>query len=267
MKTERPNNRDSSWSATLGIMTKYWESKRVKTRLAVSIGDQAACQIHREFTLHLCETLAKTCAQRFLFLDPIGKQDDIKSDLALRGISDKWNFQSQEDGDLGNRMLRWFNTQLQGHSHSSKSSILIGSDCPLIDSSQIELARQSLTNVDMVLGPASDGGYYLIGMRDTVTSDARIALFQNMPWSTHTVLAETRKRLEHNHISWVELEPADDIDTVFDLRRLIQLLSKPASSNVYPPYFARNQNLAERIHSIVADCPPEAKAILHETLQ
>ena len=264
MQTEQFTDGDSRSPLTIGMMAKYWLAGHVKTRLAQAIGAEPAALIHREFTLFLCESLSQTDANRFLCLDPISRKRDVNCELDSRNLTGKWNLEEQADGDLGDRMSKWFDNHLRPPPDSTEYSVLIGCDSPLINSTHIESAYQGLCQADVVLGPARDGGYYLLGIRSTVSQEARALLFSNMQWSTHTVLSETRKRLRENGLTWHELSEHEDIDTIFDLRRLLKHVEDSRLSDPLNLNTARKTLLAKRIQSIVKRCPSDAKAILYD---
>ena len=95
-------------------------------------------------------------------------------------------------------------------------AVLIGSDCPSVGTTELRAALDQLaTGRDAVLGPAADGGYVLVGLRRPCPS-----LFRDIAWSTPTVLAATRRRLDRVGLAWVELPAGWDVDTPADLRRL-----------------------------------------------
>ena len=93
--------------------------------------------------------------------------------------------------------------------------LIIGTDCPALDADRLHLAAATLRNYDAVVIPAEDGGYVLIGLRKP-----QPALFTGMQWSTETVMAETRQRLQSLPLSWRELPTLWDIDRPEDLERL-----------------------------------------------
>jgi uncharacterized protein len=116
-------------------------------------------------------------------------------------------------------MERWFSSTLTG---PTQLSILIGADCPRLQCSDIELADQLLRTHDVVLGPAMDGGYYLIGLRGSWSCQGKAygSLFHDIPWSTDQVLAITRDRLKTAGLSYAELPAREDVDTVRELNNL-----------------------------------------------
>ncbi len=153
-------------------MTKFWDVGQVKTRLGASIGMERAAGLHRLFISHLCTSLADVADQRIACLSPDPSDGRFEAELRSWGLEGRWNTIPQGDGNLGDRMERWFIRCLsdQVSSNSSESSksvkaILIGGDCPILDTNVLRNAAELLAQRDVVLGPAADGGYYLIGMR------------------------------------------------------------------------------------------------------
>lgn len=188
---------------------------QVKSRLAAAIGDQAALEAHIRLVEHTLEQIGGTggvghCAseQRELWIG-----GDIDAPLVRR-----WNerfafaLQQQCAGDLGARMRH----ALAAHA-AGGGSVLIGSDCPAIDTAYIEAAFEALLDADVVLGPTEDGGYGLIG-----TCRDLPGLFVSMPWSTDQVLAETRERCSGLGLRCVLLPMIWDVDTAVDWQRFLR---------------------------------------------
>ena len=245
-------------------MAKFWREGHVKTRLARGIGAKAASLIHREFTLYLCETFSHSNLDRYLCLEPIRHQLEVEQDLNSRQLMGKWTIEEQAGGDLGNRMTNWFDNRHERTTYKNGVSLLIGCDTPLIDATHVESAAEGLRCADVVLGPAGDGGYYLIGMRNTINPTTRDAIFSEIPWSTHTVFSDTQKRLQELGLRSHELEIEDDIDTVFDLRRFLQQLATDSLCNYQDSAAARKTLLAKRVQSIIEQHSSNDKAFLHD---
>lgn len=212
-------------------MTKYWDAGKVKTRLGATIGLERAAEIHRLFVAHLCASLGQVADQNIACLSPDHVLEKFQTDLRTWGLEQTWRAMPQGDGTLGERMERWFIHSLGDdipHPPSTKSraqpprAILIGADCPRLDPSQIRHAGELLGGHDVVLGPAADGGYYLIGLRGPWDSHPTgfETLFRNIPWSTEQVLPITRERLKLAGLSFTELETREDVDTIVELNHL-----------------------------------------------
>jgi rSAM/selenodomain-associated transferase 1 len=114
----------------------------------------------------------------------------------------------QGAGDLGERMAQALGEVLA----SSDRAVLIGSDCPGYHAAYLSAAFAALVGHDVVLGPAADGGYVLIGMRRPAPG-----LFADIPWGTDTVLEASRAALTRLGLTWVELPGLQDIDRPEDL--------------------------------------------------
>ena len=114
----------------------------------------------------------------------------------------------QGEGDLGQRMVRALRGALTVHRHA----ILIGTDTPALDAAYLRRASTALADHDAVFGPASDGGYTLVGL-----NQAYDALFQGIAWSTPQVMAQTRERGARLGLRCAELPTLSDIDEAADL--------------------------------------------------
>jgi hypothetical protein len=147
-----------------------------------------------------------------LFLD--GPADDaLRALAATRGLA----VEPQAEGDLGARLAAAFRSLRSG---GAARTLAVGADSPTLEPEVVRDAVAALETVDVVLGPAEDGGYYLVGLRD-----AREELFRGIPWGTETVLAATLARAEEARLSVRMLPAWYDVDSVEDLMRLGRELS------------------------------------------
>ncbi|MGI9474663.1 MAG: TIGR04282 family arsenosugar biosynthesis glycosyltransferase [Rubripirellula sp.] len=202
-------------------MTKYWEPGRVKTRLGQSIGMESAALLHRLFVSYLCENLVEVGGRLELCVSPPQSLTLIGEQLRTWGLSDRWGITSQCDGDLGVRIRHWFHRTLMENPNAS--ALLIGSDCPTLTRGDIQCAAKALDNDDVVLGPAVDGGYYLIGIRGPWRPEFD-SLFQAIPWSTDRVFTVTKKRLAETKLTSSDLDQREDVDTIEELMNLRRAL-------------------------------------------
>ena len=171
----------------------------VKTRLASTLGDEAALHIYRRLLAYTQREATAVDCDRFLFLTGEGEE------LSWEGF----NVLQQSEGDLGARMSAAFEMLFaKGYSRV----LIIGSDCPGLTSFTIEAAFAALHFHNAVIGPATDGGYYLLG-----TGGYFPELFTDMAWSIDTVLSHTVERLKAHHRSHILLSPLTDVDTAADL--------------------------------------------------
>src|SRR5204862_3926788 len=123
----------------------------------------------------------------------------------------------QRGDDLGARMRHALASALA----IKRPALLIGTDCPALDTTYLDCAADALTKHDVVIGPAEDGGYVLVGLSCTVD------IFSNIPWSTAEVMAATRARIAAAHATCRELDPLWDVDTPADVARLSSLRTRP----------------------------------------
>lgn len=182
------------------IFTKNPEPGKVKTRIADSLGPEQAYLIY----LQLLDTIRATCRQvkavsYVFYSDFIDLADDWPSPPFLKRL--------QSGADIGIRMNHALSEVLDHH----PKAVLVGADVPEIHASHISAAFQLLDDVPLVLGPAADGGYYLIGL-----TQPRPELFHHIKWSTSTVLDETLLRCSELSIPYHLLETLHDIDTADD---------------------------------------------------
>ena len=132
------------------------------------------------------------------------------------------NYFFQEGEDLGKRMLNAFQILFD---KGYKKVVIIGSDFPHISDKTIEIAFNNLTNCDCVIGPAIDGGYYLIGLNKIKES-----IFKNIDWSTEKVYQQTLEKARQNNIKIKNLEKQYDVDSVTEIRKLYVDLQEMDSS-------------------------------------
>ena len=178
------------------IFIKNPELGKVKTRLAQSVGEAKALEIYRALLRHTRRVATRIEAGRYLYYSRfIDESDDWPPELFHKKL--------QSGGDLGARMAGAFDQILESH----EKAVIIGSDCAGLSPEIIRQAFDLLEEKDLVLGPASDGGYYLLGMKDF-----HPFLFDEMQWSTSTVMADTLRRAADRNLSHALLPELSDID-------------------------------------------------------
>ena len=205
----------------LGLFAKFWQPGTVKTRLAKSIGNQAACTVYRCFVNHLLDRHQSTGDSRCVVFSPPEKQSDFRD-----AIDDAWDLSPQSSGDLGVRMGTYFDSQLKQMAQDSNSDaaggiskvVVIGADCPLLDPAIISTAFDLLDQAPVVIGPSRDGGYCLIAMNNQLGKVPD--LFSGVDWGTSTVLDQTLEHLARQKIDYRLLEPLNDVDEIEDLLEL-----------------------------------------------
>jgi rSAM/selenodomain-associated transferase 2/rSAM/selenodomain-associated transferase 1 len=184
------------------IFAKRPEPGKVKTRLAASIGETRAVEVYRQLVEHTLVEARASRAPIEVHFAPADAASDMRTwlggDLA---------YTAQPDGDLGSRLLAAFS--------SDEPRVVIGTDCPGLCTRLINQAFDHLKDVDLVLGPSDDGGYYLMGAKGPHPE-----LFREIPWSTEAVCSLTRKRAEALNLSISELTSLSDVDVEADLAQL-----------------------------------------------
>jgi len=182
---------------------------RSKTRLAGKLGARGAARLHARLTRQTVTTaLRAQLAPLQLWCAP----SSTHSFFAACRRDYPLTLHRQHGADLGRRMHHALTRALRG----SGSAVLIGSDCPALTPAVLKNAFAALRDgADVVLVPALDGGYVLIGVR---RSAAR--LFQAVKWGSERVLAQTRRRLRQLNLTCVELPALADVDTPADLLRM-----------------------------------------------
>lgn len=178
---------------------------RCKTRLAKTIGDVAATEIYKVLLRHTALITEPLNAIKEVHYSDFVEEDDIFSDQFIKKV--------QSGKDLGEKMKNAFSKGFQaGFQHI----VIIGSDLLDITTEDINEAFEALKTYDYVIGPAEDGGYYLLGMNKLNST-----LFENKDWSSNTVLQDTLIDLKTEHI--VLLDERNDIDTYEDLEEFKEL--------------------------------------------
>ncbi|MGD8374614.1 MAG: TIGR04282 family arsenosugar biosynthesis glycosyltransferase [Acidobacteriota bacterium] len=183
---------------------------RVKTRLQPDLTPAECLSLHRALVRDALELLRRFAPSHGLraevsFSEP--RQPGDWEDADLRGL----DVTVQQGDDLGERLVRAFQSCFQRREHRV---VVIGSDSPGLDEDYLGAAFGELPAHDVVIGPAEDGGYVLIGC-----SRLHVRPFQRIPWGTDRVLRDTVRRLKKDRVPFARLRPGHDLDTREDLLR------------------------------------------------
>jgi rSAM/selenodomain-associated transferase 1 len=191
------------------VMAKVPRPGRVKTR--IGLPEEAASRVYQEL-LQAVLTLVDRARERMSFERVLAvalSPEDARADaerLAPRG----WRLILQRGEDLGARI------QAAAADAGAPRVVVIGSDAPTLPSDRLLDAFAALERTEAVFGPTEDGGYYLVGLRG-----AQPALFAGIPWSSASVMAETRRAAAGAGIAMEELAPWYDVDRAEDLARAV----------------------------------------------
>jgi rSAM/selenodomain-associated transferase 2/rSAM/selenodomain-associated transferase 1 len=191
----------------LVIFSKYPVSGKSKTRMIPELGAEGAAGLQREMTEHVVRQARELRKWRPLEIE-------VRFTGGTLGEMQNWlgrdvRYTEQGTGNLGERMHRAMST---GISDGMERVVIVGADIPTARLSDWHQAFSALGHKDVVLGPATDGGYYLIGM---TRSERRV--FEEVAWGSEAVMATTRQRIAESGLNHAELTPRDDIDRPEDL--------------------------------------------------
>jgi rSAM/selenodomain-associated transferase 1 len=184
------------------IFVKAARPGAVKTRLASAIGPETACAAYRTLAEELFGRLESLSTVELRF-----SPDDAHQEIA--GWQRRsWTTGPQGEGDLGRRLQRAFS---DAFAQGAKYVAIIGSDCPAITAGDIQAAWTALQTNEIVIGPARDGGYWLVGLRELQPS-----LFEGIEWSTDKVLEQTLQCARQQNLRVALLRELRDVDTESD---------------------------------------------------
>lgn len=213
------------------VFTKYPQPGMVKTRLARTVGPQLAASLQEAFIHDELHMLAELGASVTLCCDPFRPLADYE-----RLFGPNLRYMAQQGADLGERMLHALHAALR----ESDGAVLIGSDLPDLPASHLTEAFAALKSTQVCLGPATDGGFYLLGLREPLPP----GIFEGVNWSSELVLNRTLDNCRAKGLTHHLLPPWPDVDTAHDLAA----------------YAARNQNKETRSMDLICSLglPEEA---------
>ena len=196
-----------STTECLIIFTRYPEPGKTKTRLIPLLGEEGAATLQRQMTE---QKLAEV--NQLLTFYPLSVEVHFSGgneSLMQEWLGLNWVYRRQSEGDIGDRMASAFQASFAA---GMNAVVLIGTDCPELNAPLMTEAFQLLRQHDLVLGPALDGGYYLIGLRRLIPE-----LFTGIPWSTAEVLQQTLSISQRLGLSVAKLPLLSDVDRPEDL--------------------------------------------------
>jgi rSAM/selenodomain-associated transferase 2/rSAM/selenodomain-associated transferase 1 len=189
------------------VFTRYPEAGKTKTRLIRSLGPDGAADLQRKMTEHVLRNVRA--------LKAAGEVEvEVWFDGGTEQLMQGWlgsdlHYVPQKGDDLGVRMAAAFKASFEG---GSTKTVLMGIDCPGMRPDVMQSAFDRLDDHDVVIGPAFDGGYYLIGLRGNAPQ-----LFQDIEWGSGDVLGDTLKVAKDSSLSVAQLEELADVDVPADL--------------------------------------------------
>ena len=183
------------------IFTRNPEMGKCKTRLAATVGDDAALHIYKFLLRHTAEITETLKVDKFVYYSEGLHTEDVWDD-------NRYTKRTQHGNDLGARMENAF---AEVFASGYRKVIIIGSDLYDLSQTDLENAFQKLNDHDFVVGPAEDGGYYLLGMKSL-----KPELFAHKNWGTETVLEDTLKDMKTESVAQLDLR--NDVDYFEDIK-------------------------------------------------
>jgi len=193
------------------LFVKYPEKGKVKRRLSVDINEDIVRELYRCFVRDTLTTVKKIDSQLFICFFPVETQKKFRKWLGSTLL-----FLPQNGVNLGMRMKNSF---IDVFTQGFQRAVLIGSDSPDLPKKYIEQAFIILQTRDVVLGPTVDGGYYLIGFHSNTFTPS---VFEDISWGNEMVFQETVMKIKQAHRSLGLLPIWRDVDTIGDLKLLVQ---------------------------------------------
>ena len=233
------------------VFTRYPEAGKTKTRLIPELGAEGAAELQRHMAEHAISRVRELATSRRISIEvsyqggnPVLMKQWLGGDILFR---------EQDGNDLGERMLTAF---LDAFCNGAERVLLMGTDCPDITAQILEKAFQELERSDLVLGPAEDGGYYLIGLKEAYPE-----LFVNVPWGTEKVLERTLEIAAVKGLSAGLVDRLHDVDRPEDLH-VRRNIARPAERlvSIIIPTWNEESNISPLLKNLVET--PNAEIIV-----
>lgn len=188
------------------VFLKFPQPGNVKTRLAADLGARPAALIYEAMAERVITEVYPLEASYdvFLYVDPLHPQSAYSE-----WLGEAFSYRPQRGADLGERMANAFGEMFE---RGYEKVAIIGTDCTGMDNAFIDEMFERLEKQDFILGPSNDGGYYLLAMKET-----NPWIFEDVDWSTNSVLETTLDKIDMRELKVYELEEKMDVDTPEDL--------------------------------------------------
>jgi rSAM/selenodomain-associated transferase 1 len=201
---------DSSKKECILLFVKFPHRGLVKTRLAEKISPQFATELYKNFVLDTIKMLSGLPQDLKIFFDPPNDEDNFKN-----WLGSSYDYAPQQGSDLGQKMKNAFHHVF---TEGFSKAVAIGSDSPDLPKEYIDLAFKAIDSHDAVIGPAGDGGYYLLGFsKESFLMEA----FEDIEWSSSDVCDQTVNIMERRSKKVYLLPQWYDVDTPADLKALV----------------------------------------------
>ncbi len=217
------------------VFTRYPQPGQAKTRLIPALGAEGAANFQRQMTEHtlrqvqILQSAGISVEIWFASTQSDSQSNGIDRSLMQDWLSSTWVYQAQQGEDLGERLIHAIQAAFDA---GMQRVVTIGTDCPDLDAARMQQAFEQLQQADVVLGPATDGGYYLIGLKQPIPQ-----LFTGITWGSASVLQQTIAITEQLGLTVALLDALTDIDRPEDLavwEAMQQSQKRPRISVVIP---------------------------------
>ncbi len=232
------------------VFSRFPEPGITKTRMIPALGAEGAARLQKVLTERTLYAAREYCSDRSTDLEVRFAGGDAQRMANLFGADRR--YLPQQGSDLGERLIDAF---ASAFSAGAERVVVIGSDCPGLESSVLDAAMKALSQEDVVLGPAIDGGYYLIGLKEN-----RPELFQGIDWGNEGVLRQTVDKAKRSRCSIYRLRPLSDVDFPEDLvacRRYpnafanVLPLARSGVLSIIVPTLNEAQRIEQTLHAII----------------
>jgi rSAM/selenodomain-associated transferase 1 len=201
----------NSKSAALIIFQKSFITGKVKTRLAKTLGNEKALAVYKKLVEITYDQIPTDLFEVLIWFTPAIEK-------LSHPLHENASFYIQKGDDLGTRMVNSFESALRS---GFEKVLIIGTDCPFITADIYRKAIEMLDDNDYVIGPANDGGYYLLGAKKSPEK-----IMRNIEWGTDTVMRTTLQSIEREGRSYSLLEELTDIDNAEDFKEFEAIFTK-----------------------------------------
>lgn len=195
----------------IALLTRFPVASRVKTRLIPALGGEGAAALHRVLTEKVAYEVFALSTTQEADVEIWYDGGTIRQMRSWLGTVPR--YRQQPEGDLGQRLYTIFDKAFR---EGTRRCVAVGSDCPSMTAEHLREALNTIDEVDLVFGPATDGGYWLIGMKAS-TVRALPDLFRGIEWGSSRVLQQSLDRVKQQKLDVSLLEELADIDRPEDL--------------------------------------------------
>ena len=240
---------------TLILLTRYPEPGTTKTRLIPALGSEGAAELQRAMTMFIVSSAKQAAKNNGLSIEV--HHEGGSTEQMSSWLGSDLTYVRQSDGDIGERMAGAVGS---AHTGKCKKILVAGSDCPELSADDIMSALEYLDHSDIVIAPATDGGYCLIGMNSNVIDRTIPALFYGIRWSTEHVLTETVAAAERAGLRCGFIRTLTDIDKPGDLpvwhksQKKLSIIIPTLNEEMSIQKTIEAVSSGKNIEIIVADC-------------